>query len=275
MKLATLMENTSRSTEYRCAHGLSLYLETEKARVLFDMGPDRMFLDNAKKLGIDPGAVDLAVLSHGHYDHGGGLRAFLECNHRAKVYLHRGVFGDYYALRSGGAAEYIGLDPTLQEFADRFVVTEGVTALSGQLTLFDGVPDRFGGMAASAKLQERTPDGFRPDDFSHEQNLLITEGGRAVVIAGCAHRGIVNIRERAAGILGREPDVMIGGFHLFELPAGDAESDRLIDRTGRALLTGRTVYYTGHCTGEYACARLETILGPRLHRLSAGAVFEI
>ena len=75
-------------------------------------------------------------------------------------------------------------------------------------------------------LQVRTEEGFRPDDFAHEQNLLIQAGGKAVLICGCAHRGVVNIRDRAAELLGRMPDAVIGGFHFFELTPGP-DADRL------------------------------------------------
>ena len=80
MKIVTLLENTAGDAGLCAAHGLSLYIETPKHKILFDMGPDARFLDNAKKLGVDLSAVDIAVLSHGHYDHGGGLRAFCEIN---------------------------------------------------------------------------------------------------------------------------------------------------------------------------------------------------
>ena len=93
--------------------------------------------------------------------------------------------------------------------------------------------------------------------------------------AGCAHRGIVNIRRRAQALLGRAPDVMIGGFHLFQLDPEDPASDRLLRQTGRALLPGNTVYYTGHCTGEYPVRVLHEILGDRLRPISAGFTAEL
>lgn len=273
MKLVTLLENTSLTEKYRHAHGLSLYLETRGLRILFDTGPNDAFAENAEKLGVDLSAVDLAILSHGHYDHGGGLLKFLEMNHRAKVCIHPGAFGDYYAVTEGELRR-IGLNPELKRYAERFLFTENVTRLSDGLTLFDGVEDVFGGAAAS-NLKEKVNGELIPDTFAHEQDLLVTEGGKSIVLAGCAHRGIVNIREKAAALLGREPDVMVGGFHLFQIQPGDTAGEALIDRIGRSLAKGNTVYYSGHCTGEYAYGRLKGILGERLIRLSSGAVFMI
>ena len=94
-------------------------------------------------------------------------------------------------------------------------------------------------------------------------------------MAGCAHRGVVNILTAAKSKLGEYPDVFFGGFHLFQLPEGEAASDKLIDETGRALLPGKTVYYTGHCTGTYAYDRLQAILGQRLRPLTGGMTADI
>ena len=113
MKIVTLLENTACDAGLCAAHGLSLYIETPKHKILFDMGPDARFLDNAKKLGVDLSAVDIAVLSHGHYDHGGGLRAFCEINSQADIFIHTDAFGDFYAVEEGKEPRYIGLDPEL------------------------------------------------------------------------------------------------------------------------------------------------------------------
>ena len=93
MKIVTLLENTARRPGLAAARGLSLYVETDRRKVLFDMGPDASFLDNARALGIDLAAVDAAVLSHGHSDHGGGLAAFCAVNRGASIYLRREALG--------------------------------------------------------------------------------------------------------------------------------------------------------------------------------------
>lgn len=273
MKIITLMENTACRDDLAAEHGLSLYIETPKHKILFDMGPDDSFLRNAEKLGVDLEAVDTAVLSHGHWDHGGGLEAFSRLNRHAKIYIHRAAFGDFYLDRPGEDPEYVGLDQSLDMY--RFTLTPDEYVIDDELTLFGAVPDQTGALAASAQLRQKTWDGTRQDVFAHEQNLLITAEGKTVLVAGCAHRGIVNILNAAERRLGRRPDATFGGFHLFQLQEGDPASEKLIAMTGKALQAGSTVYHTGHCTGDYPYEKLKELLGERLQRISGGAVAEL
>lgn len=274
MKFTTLMENTACRDDLCAGHGLSLYIETPKHKLLFDMGPSAAFADNAAALGVDLTQVDLAFLSHGHYDHSGGLEAFLQKNPAAPLYLHKGAFGSYWS--TAGERHYIGVDQTLRRYVRRFIETDGTYKIDEELTLFDDVPDEFGALGASAALVfEKEPGVDVPDDFRHEQNLLITAEGKTVLVSGCAHRGIVNIIRKAEALLGRRPDAVIAGFHLFQFKEGDEVSDALIKRTAEALLPGDTLYYSGHCTGDYAFDALQHILGTRLRRISGGSSIEI
>ena len=273
MKIISLLENTAKTADLRSAHGLSLYIETPKHKILFDMGPDDGFVENAKTLGVDLSAVDIAFLSHGHYDHGGGIPAFFAVNDTAKVYVREDAFGDYVA-REEESLRPIGLDGEFKA-SDRIVLTGESVRIDGELLLFSDVPRDFDIGTASGRLFCRTTAGLMPDRFTHEQDLLITAEGKAVLVAGCAHRGIVNILNGAKNRLGRLPDATFGGFHLFQLEEGDPNSDKVIDMTAKALLPGHTVYHSGHCTGEYAYNRLKSILGGRLQSIPGGAVFEI
>lgn len=273
MKLVTLIENTTIRQDLHTGHGLSLYLETPKHKILFDMGPNADYLENAEKLGVDLTAVDIAILSHGHYDHSGGLEAFCRLNDHAKIYLRKKVFGDYYSLADG--AHYIGVDPDLKQFEDRFVYTDEDTVIDEELHLFSGVEDHMNALAASGKLKEKTAEGYVQDQFTHEQDLIVTAEGKTVLFAGCAHMGVVNIMAAAEARLGKKPDVVVGGFHYFQMDPEDPASGALLDRVGKQLLAGDTVYYSGHCTGEYAFNRLHGMLGDRLRPMQGGVMAEL
>ena len=275
MKVVILMENSTCRADIACAHGLSMYIETDRHRILFDMGPDAQFIDNAKALGVDLTQVDIAFLSHAHNDHCGGLEAFLKCNDRAKVYMQKAVWGQYYVVTPQKCA-YIGMDAALKNYEDRFVLCGGEQKLDDELTVFSAVTGRELWSAANDTLREKTGGEYPKDEFRHEQDLLVTENGKTVLFAGCAHRGITNILKRAEEVLGRAPDALFAGFHLYNPSLGRSEPDELVDAVGEVLReSGVKRCFTGHCTGKEAYERLRKTLGGRLNEMPAGSAFTL
>ena len=260
MKITVLMENTAVSPEFTPEHGLSLFVETDSTRFLFDAGQSGAFADNAQRLGVDLKTADFAVLSHGHYDHGGGMLRFLDRNRRAKLYVNQKAFG----IHRNAAGRYIGLDPMLAE-RGRLVRTGDEYAIAPGLTLFscNALPRPV--PTDPCGLTEQVGEFLLPDEFLHEHYLLVEENGKRILFSGCSHKGILNI------LSWFRPDVLVGGFHFKQL-APDSEQLR---RLGEAMAKYDTVFYTGHCTGEAQFAALKAILGDRLHALSTGSVVEI
>ena len=254
MKIVTLMENTSCREDLCFEHGLSLYIETDTHKILFDAGQSAAFADNAEKLGVDLRKVDFAVLSHGHYDHSGGLGRFLEINGTASVYVSRYAFEPHYSANG-----YIGMDPALQTNARICYVAEETRLAEGiSLHSIDTVPMDTAGLLV-------VENGIRkPDDFRHEQYLLLEEKGKRILISGCSHKGILNIMDAF------RPGVLIGGFHFMK-----TEDEALLRDAAEKLLQYDTVYYTGHCTGLTQYDYLKTIMGGRLHYIAAGTILEL
>lgn len=269
MRIVVLVENTSTAQELSGEHGLSLYLETGHHKLLFDTGASGLVVENARKLGVDLSQVDTAVISHGHYDHGGGLAAFLALNSKARVYLQRRAFEPHYANRSCGTKTPVGLDETLME-KERFVFCDGCTVIDEELELFSGVKQARLTPSGNADLFVKTQSGYLPDDFSHEQNLIIRQGETILLIAGCAHNGIVNIIDWFGQQQGRLPDYVIGGFHLYNRGAKQSEKPELVDQIGRILSETKAKYYTCHCTGLESYQRLKAIMGEQISYLSTG-----
>ena len=268
MRMLTLVENTPGAACCGSEHGLSIYIETEHHKVLMDCGATDLFFRNGAALGIDFGQIDTVVLSHGHYDHGGGIPVFAAHNRHAKIYLRRSAGGAYYHDK-GDALRYIGLADGITGLP-QCVFTDGTLRLDDELLLFGDVRGtRF--LSKDRRAMKRLDgDAFVQDPFDHEQCLVVSEGGRNILLSGCAHNGIVNILDRYRELFDGLPDAVIGGFHLIQngdYTAADLEAIRAI---GRVLRETDTVFHTGHCTGEVGYRVLKEIMGEQLHPLHSG-----
>ncbi len=272
MKISVLMENTALSPEFACEHGLSLHIQTKAGRILFDTGRSGSFLKNAHLLGLNLALVDLAILSHGHYDHGGGLMSFLEINRKAPIYMHEKTFGEHFSRRgqNGAGVFPIGIDPMIK-LNPRVNLLKGDFSVGKGLLLFSSVPGHKFEAHSNQNLLRREEGQLVLDTFSHEQNLIISEGDKNILISGCAHRGIINIIEQAIQLAGAPMDAVIGGFHLSCPSVSTSEPDETIEAIARALLAWPTRYFTCHCTGLEAYEKLRILMGDQIRYIQAGA----
>ncbi len=262
MKVTVLAENVSNKREIGAEHGLSLYIETANHRILFDMGQSDLFLRNANKLNVDLSQVDIAILSHGHYDHGGGMKAFLQVNSHAPIYLSRYAFGQYYH----GTEKYIGLESDLSGQQRLIFVSAPMTIDTG-MTLLD-CNERVKAEENDAYGLTVYQDGaFVPDLFLHEQYLLIEENGKRILFTGCAHKGILRLMDWL------RPDIVIGGFH-FKSIAMDDRGMKTLAKAAQELSGYDTDYYTCHCTGVEQYAFLRKKLD-RVCYLSSGEILSL
>ena len=268
VKIVVLLENTKESSNLKCKHGLSLYAETEAHKILFDTGPNALFLKNAEVLGVDIADIDIAVISHGHIDHCGGLKYFLEKNQKAKIYIRPQAAEKHY-VKVLGIPFYAGIDRSFLSL-NRFVWTEDTHVVDNELILFSGVTGQFPLPKSDSNLYVKRNGRMISDDFCHEQNLMITSGNSRILLCGCAHAGIVNIVRRAKTLIGNDPTAVIGGMHLYEPTKKRYEGNGYIDRVAAALAESKSSYYTCHCTGKKAYERMKACLGARLTYLRTG-----
>ena len=275
MKVITLFENRTISKDYKNKHGLSLYIETSKHKILFDTGTDDTFANNAYKLGVKLEDIDIAVISHGHYDHGGGLETFLKLNSKANIYIGKGAF-DSHMLKLFGIIKYnIGLKKELIS-NNRFIFVDGMMKIDDELSLFGNVKgDKLIPKGNDKLLKEYSNGLVKKDDFEHEINLLINENSKYNLFCGCAHKGIINIIERAKDITDSDLQTVIGGFHLMKMKAKDSETKGFLNELSSQLSSNNVEhYYTCHCTGEEAYSYLSDKMS-NLRELKTGMIIEV
>lgn len=274
MKLVTLMENTALSQEFLCRHGLSFYLEWKNRKILFDMGPDGDFLKNAEAMGIDLKEVELAFLSHGHYDHGGGLEAFLKENKKAAVHIQEKALENYYSHDADGKIRYIGLPGRIKD-CGRFAYHKGDYSPEEGLMVFSGVTGRACYSPSNDRLYAEVHGRQIPDLFLHEQNLILKEGKGFVLVAGCAHNGIVNILRRAQELTNGGISCVVSGFHLKNACETVDKQREFCRELAEALKEWDCRYYTCHCTGVESYQFLKEFMGDQIAYLAAGSRLEI
>ena len=282
MKVTVLIENTRLADrdDLRAENGLSLYIQRDGMQILFDTGVTEAFGRNAERLGIDIQEVDMAVVSHHHFDHGGGLAYFLETNQKAKVYLRRWDGGDCYFRAFGIINKFVGLDRTLfQKHAGRFVFVDAFTEIAPDVFILVEIGNRYPQPKGNRYLFVRDGDAYRLDSFEHELVMVVREKEGLVVFTGCSHRGILNMVAAASGQFdGLSIKAVFGGFHLIGLPILNrmAGSKGEVESIGKEMLKYPIEKaYTGHCTGARAYRVLKEVMGEKLAYLSTGSHVEV
>lgn len=274
MKITVLSEDTSISEKYECEHGLCIYIEANNHRILFDLGASSLFAKNAEKLGIDIAKVDTVIISHGHYDHGGGLKTFLDMNNNAKIYIKKDAFNEFYSIRNNEESVYIGLDNKLLD-NERFIFTEDYHVIDKGLELFSGIADRVLYSQSNNVLMVKENESLIKDKFLHEQNLVITEEDTNVLLCGCSHNGIINIINFYVESKWKAPDYVVGGFHLSNPRTKQIEDKEMINKLGYKLHQYDTTYFTCHCTGKEPYLMLKHILKDKIHYIATGNIIDI
>ncbi|WP_167956153.1 MBL fold metallo-hydrolase [Anaerosporobacter faecicola] len=259
MKITALVENQAKD-DCKAKHGLSLYIETQKHKILFDLGPDSTLFTNAAKKNIDLTKVDTVIISHGHMDHGGALKKFLAINNHAKIYVQRRAF-EAHSSKFLWIYANVGIDKAFLHHP-QIVLLDGDQVIDEELQVFVVTEDRMCYSNANDSLYENR----QKDHFLHEQNLVINEKVTAMFV-GCGHTGIVNIMKKG---IQYAPQVCIGGYHLYNPLTKKTVETKLLDEIASHLKQYDTVdFYTCHCTGKVAYTYLASKL-THMHYLSCG-----
>ncbi|MGC9062448.1 MBL fold metallo-hydrolase [Calditerrivibrio sp.] len=270
MKVTFLVDNYVDRAGLLAEHGFSALIEVDGKNILFDAGQTGAIMSNIKFLGIYPKSIDFIVLSHGHYDHTGGL-LYLNLSEHIKIYSHKAIDSRHLRVRLDGDYDYIGIDETFfSKNQHLFSFNESVSEIDKGIFLSGGI-NRFEEFDSDKNLFIEYSGVYSKDYFPDEQYLAIREEDGWSIITGCSHAGIVNIVKDFKSKFG-DPIIksVIGGFHLFR--SGEKELHHVSD-----FLMSNDIKYiiTGHCTGINAICHFSKIFQKRFIPIKVGLTVEI
>ena len=255
IRVTTLVENSVNTRDLQAEHGLAFHIQAGSRRLLFDTGQTDLFLRNARQLCLDLKTVGAIVLSHGHYDHTGGLKRAREEAPNARLFLHPSAASAKFSANADGRIRTVGMAETslraVHEAGDSVVwttkpteVLEGIF-VTGEIPRQNGFEDTGGRFFLDEACAQ-------PDPLMDDQALFFDTPEGLVAILGCGHAGVVNTLEYIQQITnGRPIYALLGGMHL--LTAGPERMAKTIE-TFRRLRIQRIA--PAHCTGISAVAQL-------------------
>ena len=272
MKILNLIEDTKGRSDLTNAHGLSFYIETKMHKIILDLGPSEDTIHNARTLEVDLAEVDTVILSHGHYDHSGGIIPFTKINDKAIIYMQDNVTKEYYADDGQNAIaryRYIGIDKDILKLSQvRFI--NGDFKIDDELELFVINNKKHEIPFTTKRLLVKEGDTFKQDDFNHEHFLVIHQDGKSYLMSGCAHNGMLNIIEEYIDKYGKAPDVVVSGFHLAKKTEYSEAEVEEIKALAEELKKYPTRFVTCHCTGMKAFELMKEIMGDKLEYVHTG-----
>ena len=239
-------------------HGLSFWIKFHDCRILCDMGASALFAQNAAQLGIDLATAHWALLSHGHNDHSGGLRTFLEQNAEAPVHLSPQVFQQHYFSSRHANKRNISTDGELhQSYFERFRFHTESCWITPEVALVHNTHFDHPCPIGNRFLTQEVGGEERLDDFKHEFSLAMLTPQGLVVVSSCSHNGALNILESCTEFTGeRRVRAFVGGLHFVDSPKVESEARLFLDEKNR--LYPDTEFCIGHCTGPLSRPFLQT-----------------
>ncbi len=269
IKITVLVENSVNIRGLRAEHGLAFHIQAGAHQLLFDTGQSDLLIQNAAKLQIDLRQVKAMVLSHGHYDHTGGLKAVRELAPQSRLYLHPAALLPKFSGQPGGSSRAIGMSgenaKAVRDARQSVVWINSLTEVAAGIFVTGEIPrqNNFEDTGGRFYLDETCS---KADLLVDDQALFFETREGLVVVLGCGHAGVVNTLEHIRLLAGERPvRAVIGGLHL--LNTGRERVDNTLEAFRRWNVQQ---IVPGHCTGVAAVARLWAAFPDRCGSCSTG-----
>jgi 7,8-dihydropterin-6-yl-methyl-4-(beta-D-ribofuranosyl)aminobenzene 5'-phosphate synthase len=273
-KITTLSENFVAQSGKKLIgeHGLSFYIETESRRMLFDTGQNLAISNNADVLGIDLSQIDTVVLSHGHYDHTGGVKSLLQRNKKFTLYAHPDLFSRK-VKGAGNNHKYIGMPierDIIENSGVRLKLSNASAEIAPGIMTTGEIPLENDFEEVDSGFFIKKEKEIITDTLVDDQALILHTNKGLAVLLGCSHRGVINTLTHVVKLTGkRKIHAILGGLHLGK--ASDLKLKRIIDHLQGFGLEKIGV---GHCTGYRAILALSKEFSDRVFLNTVGNVME-
>ena len=212
MKLTTLIDNYVEKASLYAEHGLSILIDTGIVKILFDTGQSDNFIHNAEVLGIDLKEIDFVVLSHGHFDHTGGLYPFLQLNKKAKIICKKEIFSPKFNRNN----KFIGLKYDNDLLEGRINFIDVITEIAENIYIMPEIPISNSNDTHFENLKVNKGDSVIQDEMEDELFIAVKHNDKITILTACSHRGISNICKTATEHFKLPINLILGGFHLKE-----------------------------------------------------------
>lgn len=262
MRIQTLVENLVYGKGLRAEHGLSMYFEADGLKFLLDVGQSNIFAQNAERLSVLIEEIDFLIISHGHYDHTGGITEFLKLNSKAKIVVHRHAFGARYSK-----GRYVGM-PSVKIPAERIIEADGCMQLSASVVVCCSVEQAYPIDTHKAGFSYDAGGTLVQDEFIDELFVCLLHKNACSILSSCSHNGITNFIEHVKQHFCLPIKSVIGGFHLKNASPEAVDhiiqfvNQEKVENIGFSHCSGIEHYvrFTNKCTAEVFYNATGTVL---------------